>query len=219
MKTSLRSAALAASISFLICNTAPAQAPAGRSASSDRIAVIDINYIFKNHTRFGAMVEDWKGDVQKAEDGFRGERTEIQAMAEDIKRFKPGQPDYKRLEEDIARRQSDLQVRMQLKKKGLMEREAKMYMNVYSEVQEQVQYFAQRHGITMVLRFNRNDVTSDDPRQIQQALLRPVVFQDNIDITVDILQRLNPPGSGGNPQERNAAAPSRSQVPGRPGTR
>ena len=159
----------------------------------DRIAVIDINHIFKNHARFKQMVEDWKNDVKGAEAKMKGENGRIQTMMEELKRFNPGSPEFKALEEKIAKERAGLQVKMQIEKRNLMSREAKMYLNIYKEVQEQVAYFARQKGITLVLRFTSGQVNSEDPRQIQNALLRPVVFQDRIDITQEILSRLNPP--------------------------
>ena len=44
-----------------------------RSPAGDRIAVIDINHIFKNHDRFKQMVNDWKQDVQNAEAKMKAE--------------------------------------------------------------------------------------------------------------------------------------------------
>ena len=175
-----------------------------------KIAVIDINHIFKNHTRFKAMVESWKAEVKRAEAEMKGRGSQVEKMVEDLKRYNPGTPEYKRLEEAIAKKRGELQVEMQLKKKDLMLREARMYLNVYEEVQQQVATFAQQNSIDLVLRFSRNKVNAEDPRQIQAALLRPVVYQDRIDITVQILQRLNPPPTGqlGNPP-RGRTAPRR----------
>ena len=199
MKLSRRNATIVASVlacvlvTFLIAAQVAAQRPASnRPAAGDRIAVIDINHIFKHHERFKAMVEAWKKDVKAAEDLVRTERQKIDEFVKQLDRFKAGTPEYKGLEEDIARNQASLQASMALQKKDLMKREAKMYLNVYREIQEQVDYFARTNGITLVLRFNRAEIDEEDPRQIQQGLLRQVVFQDRIDITMDILKRLNP---------------------------
>ena len=166
----------------------PAQPHAG-----DRIAVIDINYIFKNHVRLNHMVEDWKKDVKALDDSMRNEKRSMEGKIRKLQEYKIGSLEYKRLEEEIAKQQSELQVRATLAKKDFQLRETKMYLDVYREVQGQVDYFARRHGITMVLRYNRSKINEDDPRQRMQLVMRPVVFQNNIDITIDILQRLNPP--------------------------
>ncbi len=161
--------------------------------AGDKLAVIDINYIFKNHDRFKQMAKDWKGDVQRAEAEMKAQNSGIANGVEELKRWEPGSAEFKNLEESIAQKRADLQVKMQIKKKNLMLREAKMYLEVYNEIREQVAYFSRQNGITLVLRFSSGQVNSEDPRQIQTALLKPVVFQDRIDITQPILNRLNPP--------------------------
>ena len=183
--------------------------------SGDKLAVIDINYIFKNHDRFKQMAKDWKGDVQRAEAEMKAQNSGITNGVEELKRWEPGSAEFKNLEESIAQKRADLQVKMQIKKKELMLREAKMYLEVYNEIREQVAYFARQNGITLVLRFSSGQVNSEDPRQIQTALLKPVVFQDRIDITQPILNRLNPPRSARRTQPQQNA-PGRSTTNPRP---
>ena len=56
------------------------QNAAARPSSGDRIAVIDINHIFKNHVRFKAMVEDWKTEVKRAEAEMKGKSGQMERM-------------------------------------------------------------------------------------------------------------------------------------------
>ena len=217
MNNSLRFAPIVALSMAWSLATVPALAQRGAAPAAtagDRIAVIDINYIFKNHTRFKEMVEDWKEDVRAADAEMKRGTTRIEGMVDDLKRYVPGSDDFKRREEAIAKERAALQVQMQIKKKDLMIREAKTYLKVYQEVQQQVTHFAKQHGITLVLRFNRGPVNSEDPRQIQQVLLRPVVFQDRIDITDQILKYLNPPG-GGQPSGNMSRPSQGNRIPAR----
>jgi len=208
VNASFRWATFVAFVSVVLSNTPtatvaqqPTTQPPGSAArgvapmqqAGDKLAVIDINYIFKNHDRFKQMAKDWKGDVQRAEAEMKAQNSGIANGVEELKRWEPGSAEFKNLEESIAQKRADLQVKMQIKKKNLMLREAKMYLEVYNEIREQVAYFSRQNGITLVLRFSSGQVNSEDPRQIQTALLKPVVFQDRIDITQSILNRLNPP--------------------------
>lgn len=221
MNASFRWATFVAFVSIVVLSSTPATTIAQQRATQplaaaqrgvgpaqpmgDKLAVIDINFIFKNHDRFKQMAKDWKADVQRAEAEMKAQNSGITNGVEELKRWEPGSAEFKNLEESIAQKRADLQVKMQLKKKELMLREAKMYLEVYNEIREQVAYFARQNGITLVLRFSSGQVNSEDPRQIQTALLKPVVFQDRIDITQPILNRLNPP--------RNATRPRSQQNP------
>ena len=141
MNASFRWATFVAFVSVVVLSNTPAatvaQQPttprgvAPMQQAGDKLAVIDINYIFKNHDRFKQMSKDWKGDVQRAEAEMKAQNSGIANGVEELKRWEPGSTEFKNLEESIAQKRADLQVKMQIKKKNLMLREAKMYLEVY----------------------------------------------------------------------------------------
>ena len=218
MSTALRPATSIACLTLVAfsASTSPAQqtkraqprTTTPPASSGDRIAVIDVNHIFKNHAGFKQLVEGWKQKVKTAEGKMKAKNQAIEKMVEQLRLYKPGTQDYKQTEERIAKTRADLQVEVQINKKELMIEEAKMYLSVYQQVKKQVAYFAKQNGITLVLRYNSGDVDTEDPRQIQSLMLRPVIYQDHIDITNDILSRVSPAQVGRKPAPtRNRAVP------------
>lgn len=200
-------AILASTSSGQRTNRDQTRAATSPASSGDRIAVIDVNYVFKNHEGFKQLVEDWKQRVKTAEGKMKARNQAIEKNVEQLRIYKPGTEDFKRMEERVAKDRADLQVEVQINKKELMVEEAKMYLSVYQTVKEQVAYFAKQNGITLVLRYNSGEVNSEDPRQIQSLMLRPVIYQDHIDITNDILSRVN----GGAPPVRTGQKPASTQ--------
>jgi len=204
VKTFLRFATVVACLAS-IALSAQAQGPRPSNSRAPQsnsgagsIAVIDISRIFKEHKRFRAALEDMKKDVEAAESSLRKEGDDIKKLVEQMKaQYTPGSPQYKQQEELIATKQAQLQLRMNLQKKNFMEQEAKIYYNIYQEIEQEVKYFAQRHNINLVLRFNNIQMSPDNRQKVLAGVNRAVVYQNNIDITYDILQRLNGP-------ERNA---------------
>jgi len=188
-------------------------ASAQRSQSSSApggVAVIDVSYIFKNHTRFKKMMDDMKEDVKQVEVDFRKRRQEIEDQIKDAKRFKPDSADFKAREERIARAQSKLQVDMRLAKKNFQEREAKVYYQVYQEILDEVEYFSRRNNIDLVLRFNSQKIDPGNHVSVLQGVNRAVVFQQRIDITLPILNALN----GGAKPPTNISRDPRRAIPG-----
>jgi Skp family chaperone for outer membrane proteins len=183
--------------------------------SPGSVAVIDISRIFKEHQRFRSSLEFMKKDVETAEAGLRKDAEELKKMAENLKSpsnpYAPGSQQYKQQEEAIATKQAQIQLKMNLQKKEFMEQEAKIYYQVYTEIETEVERFAKRYGINLVLRYNDIEMTQDSDRQLILAgVNRPVVYQNNIDITNDILKAINPPV---NPASNN---PNGSAVRPRP---
>ena len=165
--------------------------PAAAAPTGTNVAVIDIAYVFKNHNRFNAAMNDIKKDIEDFEAFVRNEQKNFNAMREQLQTFKPGTQEYKQKEESMAQVQSDLQVKIGLKRKEFLEQEARVYYRVYREIEQSVGLFAQRNRIGLVLRFNGDDMKEDDRASVLQGVNRAVVYQQNLDVTEFILGDLN----------------------------
>ncbi|MGI9176719.1 MAG: OmpH family outer membrane protein [Pirellulales bacterium] len=180
---------------------APVAAPVARAATpASHVAVIDVGYIFKNHTRFKGAMDKMKDEVLAAENVLKAERDRINGLMEQLKGFNVGTPEYKKLEAEVAKAQGDFSVNAQLQKKDFMDREAKVYFQVYSEVERAVSQFARDNGIAVVHRFDGDPVDSSDRNRILGSITKPIVYYDpQIDITPDILRMLNASSVAGAP--------------------
>ena len=182
----------AAAVSMVIsCGPAFGQA-AAPSGPPTHVAVIDVGYIFKNHAKFKAMMDKMKDEVMAAENGLKAERDRVNGLVEQLKGFNVGTPEYKKLEAEIAKAQGDFNVTAQLQKKDFMDREAKVYLQVYTEIEKAVEQFAKQHRIAVVHRFDGESPDGTDRNQILRSITKPIVYlEPGIDITVDILKMLN----------------------------
>lgn len=201
-------AAVVGTILFACPFQAFAQGQGGRAGHN--IAVVDVSVIFKKHVRFLAMVEKFKKDVQAAEAKLKVEFDQIKALQEQLKGLAPGSPDYKQMEQRIARSGADWQLKQQTQKKDLMDYEGTIYFQVYKELDDAVKRFAQKHSIALVLRYASEPV--DDPNnrnEIVRGINKSVVYVDpSLDITDWILQDLNRSSAvgGANPAPNTGAA-------------
>ncbi len=179
----------------------PAAAPVARQATpAGHVAVIDVGYVFKNHARFKAAMDKMKDEVLAAENALKGERDRINGVMEQLKGFNVGTPEYKKLEAEVAKAQGDFNVNAQLQKKDFMDREAKVYLQVYTEIERAVSQFARDNGIAVVHRFDGETVDSGDRNRILGSITKPIVYYDpQIDITPDVLRMLNGAAVAGAP--------------------
>jgi Skp family chaperone for outer membrane proteins len=188
-----------------------AQAPASQPTTGPRLALLDVSRIFKNHQRFKGMMEDMKADVERAEAQVKSERDAISQLADRLQEFHKGTPEYKQMEEDLAKRQAELAVRVNLQKNEFLQREAKIYNSVYQEIWQATDYFCKQNRIDMVLRFNSDQVDVDRPDSVLAFINKPVVWYDRgLDITDAILQDLNRTAINPGPASR---APMQQGVP------
>ena len=217
MKKSHRWAILAVAVvtlSYLILPAlAQTQSPV-RASSGANIALVDITYIFKNHGRFKAQMEEMKTDVERAEAAVKQEREAITKLAEQLQEFRKGTVEYKQMEEQLAKRQADLSVQVTLTKNKFLQREAEVYYGVYQEITQVTDYYAKQHGIDMVLRFNGDQADVQQPQSVLSFINKPVVwYQSNLDITPAILQELNRSSVAPRPRADMNQGPARNPVP------
>ena len=188
------------------------QAPATQPPRFSRVAVIDISEVFQNHQRFKAMMDEIKKEIDGFELELRATRKEINQKITALQEFKTGTAPYQQKEKEIAKLQADLQVAMQLKRKSILAKEAKVYHQAYAEVLAQVSAFSERHNIDLVLRFDSKPIDATKRESVLKGVNRAVVYQRSMDITKFILNELN---RGLPPQKLG----TRPVLPSKPGTR
>jgi Skp family chaperone for outer membrane proteins len=179
--------------------TAPAAAPAGfssgASASQYHIAVVDISFIFKNLPAFTSQIEKLKGEMQTADDSLRAERDRLVQMEEERNTKKPGSPEFKQLDENLARLKAEFSIKQGTVRRDFLEKEALVYYTCYNQVSAAVKAYADKHNIGMVLRFTGDDEIADksatpDREAVMRLIMQPIIHQNHIDITPDVLLTL-----------------------------
>lgn len=186
-----------------------------------RIAVIDLQSVFKNHQRFQSKKDAFNKDSDTYKAHVRDTQRQGNAELEKLKQFKPGTPEYTEVEKTLARMRAELQVETQIKNKEMAHREAQIFYQAYNEVQQQVAKFSGEYGISMVLRFEQTEIDPTNLQSVRIGLSRPVVYvYPQLDITAEIVKRLNagvPPANVSRapqvPRGRTTAPPRRSQAP------
>ena len=209
---------LSAATATLLCSlyvfpsTAPAQNPAGANATKFGIGVVDVGYIFKKHERFRDTMESMKKEMETIEQQLKAKRDQVAQKEQQRNSYKVGSPEYKQLDDELARSKADFNLEMTRLRKDFLEREGKVYYQTYLEVDNAVKYYAERHNIGLVFRFNGEAPDPNRREDVLRAINKPVVFQNRIDITPDVLTLLNRQGG-----ERVAQPPAtgNSQIPGR----
>lgn len=199
VRTSFFIAALATVLTnVFVANQAQAQQT---STAGTSVAVIDVPFIFKNHIRFKAAIDDIKKDIDQYKEFVTAEQAKIRAEAEKLQQYKQGSAEFNALEEKVARMQVDLKLEGAKRQKVFMEREADVYFRSYREVEAAVANFAKRYGISLVLRFSGEEMDPDKRESIMQGINRLVVYQNRLNITQPVLDELNrqtpPPSVGG----------------------
>ena len=169
--------------------TSPAPATSVRRRSP--IAVVDVSYIFKNHNGFKVAMEGMKKEVEAYEEHLRTQQNTLLKEKDRLNDYRPGSKEYDTLERSLADRGAKLQVDMQMKRKEFLEREAYVYYNVYGQVATAIQQFAEQSGIELVLRYSGEPMDPANRQSVLQGVNRPIVYHRELDITREVLDRVN----------------------------
>ncbi|MCR9211861.1 MAG: OmpH family outer membrane protein, partial [bacterium] len=135
---------------------APAQASA--QDAGHRIAVVDVAYIFKNNEGIKRQVKAVEDNLKAFDTELTAKREQLKTSLEQLKTFQAGSADYTAQEEKVASMESKLRLDMARKRKELADREAKIYYDNYQLISAGVQAIAEYHKISLVLRYNSENM-------------------------------------------------------------
>ena len=186
---------------------AQAPNPAGANAEKYGIGVVDVSYIFKEHARFRATMEGMKKEMEAIEAQLKADRDKIAQTEQERNKYNVGSAEYKKFDEDVARMMAEFNLKMTRLRKDFLEREAKVYYQTYLEVVDAVNSYAKRQNIGLVLRFNGEPVDPNRRDDVLREINKPVVVQDQIDITPDVLILLNRDQQAGRPAQPGSQIP------------
>ena len=159
-------------------------------AAATEVAVVDITYIIKNHTRYKQLRATITDQVKQVEAELRSEFKKITKEREKLQQFRQGTPEYRKLEREIAKRLSDLNVQKQIKRKEIADEDAQRLLQAYQEITSIVSSIAERYKITLVVNFDSNKLDPYNKKQLSNIFRRFVVFQNKRDITKLVLNEL-----------------------------
>jgi Skp family chaperone for outer membrane proteins len=158
------------------------------------MAVIDIAKVFKEHVKFKQKMDNIKKEIEAFQADVRQQRERLtERSKKGMEMYKPGSPEYRQLEEELAKTASQIQVNAKLKQKEILDREAKVYYETYQDVVTLVARIARHNGIELVLRFDSEQIDPADRGQVLKAVNRNVIFQHpHLDLTNIVLRQVAP---------------------------
>jgi len=190
----------------------PVQPRAGAAPTAGSVvALFDFDHAIKGYVRAKYLQDQIRKDKELAEAAIRKETAEIEKDKERLKEFKPGSREYKELEERIAQRVSEVNVRFKIQQRDFAERDQKTMFQLITEITEEVKRFSEAKGIAIVMPYSSDPVDTNSPESMQKSLSKAFVYANGADITDQVVQELNrramqarQPGAAGGtaPQKR-----------------
>jgi len=159
-----------------------------------KIAVIDMGKVFDNYGWFKSETERMNKTVAAAEANLKQKHQFILKKQERLGTYNPGTADYKNLDEEIAKDQAGFKLEMDRQRKEIQSQTTDRVHRAYTDIEAAVKDYARTKQLALVLKYRSEAADPSKPilpHKIKQELANPVIFQNSIDITDDVIAMLN----------------------------
>jgi outer membrane protein len=198
-------------------------APAAAAPSNlpHKVGLIDMAHVFKNYEKFEALREDLKSEITASETKAKDMQQELADLQGNLKKLTEGSPAYAKAEQEIVRKAADFENFRRTVSRDFLKKESKIYLQVYTETSEAVKKYADYYKYTLIIRFSREQLETENPQALLQGMNRQVVYHRNEDdITNPVLDYLNdkysrtttPNPAGNRPTATRPAGPAAPKV-------
>ncbi len=166
-------------------------APAA-STAPHKVALVDMAYVFKNYKKFEVLREDLKEKIQESETEAKGRAEAVQSLQKTLKALNEGSPDYTTTEQKLAKASAEFEAFRRAAQRDFLKQESQIYHQIYTEASEAVAKYATYYKYTLVIRFNREELDTDQPQKLIEGMNRQVVYhREEDDITLSVTDYLN----------------------------
>jgi Skp family chaperone for outer membrane proteins len=216
-------------VGWLIAAEVHAQPVPGPPRNAEQgIGVVDVAALLREEPRLRSQLAELQLDAQRAERHFGRERDELKATQERLQKMSPGSAERVAGEKELAKRMADLGLRAELQKKEFLQRESRIYYQIWKEIMEEIREAAKARGLTIVLRAAGGQAAAK-PEDMLREMNQLVLWTDQaLDITSDVRARMarrrseprpvtvKPPARNNAPAESEPAAPKKAEAPSSP---
>ena len=154
------------------------------------VAVLDVAKVFKANTTFEKRMEDIKGEADALKAQIQQEQENIRIRAQEVAQYEIGLRERNQLEGKIEQDQASLRTKARQAETDLLNREAKIYYETYEQMQSTVAKLAQQYGISLVLRFDSEEIDPTNRPEVIKGVNRAVVYHHKLDLTKLVIESL-----------------------------
>ncbi|MDG1874707.1 MAG: OmpH family outer membrane protein [Mariniblastus sp.] len=184
--TKLVLVAIAAVVSFQVNQTANAQ-----GANAGLVAILDVAKVFKENLEFTAQMQSIKAEAERLKVDITAEQDAIKGRAQQVTQYEVGTAERNKFEGDLEIQQAALRTKARQAEAGLLNREARIYYATYQKMQGIVSSVATQNNISLVLRFDSQDIDQTKRDEVIKGVNRAVVYHNRLDLTSMVTKAMN----------------------------
>jgi Skp family chaperone for outer membrane proteins len=160
------------------------------SLAPTRIALIDIAKVFKASEflsqKRGMLIQD----IKESEETAKQLLAELNPMKQALDLLDQDAEERVALKEQVEEATARWESYRQAARKRLLQTESEIYVKAYELISAEVAKYAKQHGIDLVIRYSSEPMKEDNPQKIMEGLGRPIVYQNELDISDAIIEAM-----------------------------
>jgi Skp family chaperone for outer membrane proteins len=156
------------------------------------VVVLNVSRLFKESKQFTTAMEKMKAEVVKAEENVKKQHDKLKSQREEMEKLPIASDERMKQEEQISKVEAALAASVSFQKGVFLRQEAGIYLSFYRRIDAEVEAYANKNNIDLVLRTNdQTALDASKPDSVLQYINRPVVWSSaDADITSIIAERI-----------------------------
>jgi Skp family chaperone for outer membrane proteins len=162
------------------------------------IALVNVDRILKSYKPLQEKLDPIKAEAKELDGTVQIRQAEIETVGSHLRSAQPGSPEQQRLQRQIVKLQSDLQQFITIERQKLNSKEVTIYVGLFRQLDAEISRYAKAHGLKLVIRQHESSYDEGQPLpEILKALNRGILYEENLDITDEMLKALEKSASNG----------------------
>ena len=166
-----------------------------QEAKAGLVAILDVAKVFKENNGFDSKMKGIKAEADGLKEKITQQQEAIKQRAQQVTQYELGSPERNKLEAELEQEQAALRTKARQAEADLLNREARVYYETYQKMQTVVSSVASSNGISLVLRFDSEDIDPTNRGEVIKGVNRAVVYHRQLDLTRMVSSAMNGQGA------------------------
>ena len=162
-----------------------------QEAKSGLVAILDVAKVFKENSEFDSSMKAIKAEADRLKAKITQQQEAIKQRAQQVTQYELGSPERNKLEAELEQEQAALRTKARQAEADLLNREARVYYETYQKMQTVVSSVAASNGISLVIRFDSEDIDPTNRGEVIKGVNRAVVYHRQLDLTRMVSSAMN----------------------------
>lgn len=189
MKSTFSKIVLSALVTVVALSVSTASAQEAKQ--SGIVAVLDVAKVFKENRDFESKMQSIKSTADQLKSSIQQKQEAIKQEAGGLQQYEVGSAERNQMEAELVQKQAKLRTEAHQAEVDLLSKEARVYYETYQQMQSILSSLSTEYGISLVLRFDSEEVDANNRGEVIKGVNRAVVYQQGLDLTTMVIEKMS----------------------------